>query len=510
MEHGSNISNRNEGTYIVPFAANCRDISEYVVLYSKYTEIQDKYLTIRDVMPDMMLRIDNKGLLKDCFIPDGFVTFLEGGGSGDETIYDVLPPHLALKFMRHVGKALESKERLFFEYRVSVGGSIKYREVRILPCNNNEEVIALVRDITERYAMEKRLRELSVRDPLTGLYNRSFLEERMRHLQDGRYSPIGVIVCDVDGLKLINDSLGHITGDIHLRVVAGILKKCFRKRDIVARIGGDEFAVILRNCTEDDLEQGCLRIRQAAISQYSMEKAIPLTISVGCALSGRGPVDLEDLFQQADNKMYREKLHSSQSTRSAIVEIVTRLLEARDFITQGHGERMEQLLVQFGTSLQLPAGKLSELRLLAKFHDIGKVGIPDHILFKQGPLNNEEFEQIKRHSEIGYRIAKSSLDLCPIADHVLKHHEWWNGCGYPLGLKGKGIPLECRILSIVDAYDAMTNDRPYRKAMPIETALLELENGAGVQFDPELVPQFIQMLQTRQTLLGNQRFGPQV
>jgi len=134
------------------------------------------------------------------------------------------------------------------------------------------------------------------------------------------------------------------------------------------------------------------------------------------------------------------------------------------------------------------------MRLLAQFHDIGKVGIPDRILFKPGPLTPQEIEEMRKHCEIGHRIALSAPDLVPIADWILKHHEWWNGQGYPLGLKGEEIPLECRILSIVDAYDAMTNNRPYRKALPHQVAMEELIKCSGTQFEPHLVQELVRKL----------------
>ena len=148
------------------------------------------------------------------------------------------------------------------------------------------------------------------------------------------------------------------------------------------------------------------------------------------------------------------------------------------------------MIVELAQNVGLSDSRLSDLRLFGHFHDVGKVGIPDEILFKPGRLNQEEFEIMKRHCEIGYRIAQSSGDLAPIADWILKHQEWWNGQGYPLGIKAEAIPLPCRILSIVDAYDAMTNDRPYRKAMFHKDAIAELERCAGTQFDPELVKAF--------------------
>jgi HD-GYP domain-containing protein (c-di-GMP phosphodiesterase class II) len=170
------------------------------------------------------------------------------------------------------------------------------------------------------------------------------------------------------------------------------------------------------------------------------------------------------------------------------------MLEARDFITEGHASRMEELAVNLALAIGMQEKDISDIRLLAQFHDIGKVGIPDHILFKPSKLDNEEFEIMKRHTEIGHRIAESSADLMPIAGSILKHHEYWDGKGYPFGIRGEEIPIECRILSIVDAYDAMTNDRPYRKAMTKEAALNELKRCSGTQFDPLLVEEFLKLM----------------
>lgn len=203
---------------------------------------------------------------------------------------------------------------------------------------------------------------------------------------------------------------------------------------------------------------------------------------------------MREVFKAADDNMYREKLHSSHSTRSAIVQTLAKAMEVRDFITDGHADRLQDAVVELALAVGVAESKLSDLRLLGRFHDIGKVGIPDHILFKPSRLDDSEFEIMKRHCEIGFRIAQASAELAPIADWILKHQEWWDGRGYPLGLKGEDIPIACRILAIADAYDAMTNDRPYRGAMSHDEAVAELESCAGTQFDPELVKVFKQII----------------
>jgi len=148
------------------------------------------------------------------------------------------------------------------------------------------------------------------------------------------------------------------------------------------------------------------------------------------------------------------------------------------------------------TLIGLPESTTADLSLLAKFHDIGKVGISDAILLKEGPFTPEEWAEMKRHCEIGYRIALSAADLVPIADWILKHHEWWDGQGYPLGIKGEEIPVECRLLAIANAYEALTSARTYRRTCSHWEAVAELRRCAGTQFDPELLEMFIRMLET--------------
>lgn len=378
-------------------------------------------------------------------------------------------------------------------------GHIVWLELFRVPIYNSDgrlvAIQGIARDINERKNIEKRLLYLSQRDHITGLYNRRFFEEEMHRLENCKDQTIGFIMIDLDGLKLVNDTFGHKAGDQVLIAISNILSACFREEGQVARIGGDEFAVLLTDCTREDIEAYCRVIKQS-IKEYAINYPdFPfLSISIGYALREQDSKTMSQLFTEADNNMYREKLHRKLSSRSSIVNALMKAIEERDFITEGHSERIKYLIEKTGQRLGLSASNIYDLRLLAQFHDIGKVGIPDRILFKPGPLTSEERREMERHSEIGYRIAQSAPELLPIADWILKHHEWWNGKGYPLGLEGEDIPLECRILAIVDAYDAMNNDRPYRKALPHHVIMEELKRCAGIQFDPKLVDLMLKII----------------
>jgi diguanylate cyclase (GGDEF)-like protein/PAS domain S-box-containing protein len=443
-------------------------------------------------IPDLMFLFSSTGVILD-YKPGPEPLLVAPELFLGRTIPEVFPPELLDLTLQHLQRTLETRMVQVFEYQITVKDKTDYFEARLSP-SGNDEVLAICRNITERTLMESQLKHLSLHDALTGLYNRAFFEEEMRRLEKQRESTAGLLICDVDGLKIVNDSLGHDAGDEILKNVANILRQSFRGSDVIARIGGDEFVVLLNTNSAKIFDNACRRIKYH-VAAYNNKRTMPISLSIGFALSHQSPPDMNSLFKEADNNMYREKLHQKLSARSAIVKGLIKALEARDFITEGHGDRLQAMVEAFARKIGLPERHLADLRLFAHFHDIGKVGIPDTILFKPAPLNDEEWKIMKQHCEIGHRIAMSTPDLAPIASWILKHQEWWNGKGYPLGIKGEAIPLECRLLSITDAFDAMTNDRPYRKAATESVALAELRRCAGSQFDPFLVDQFICLIE---------------
>ncbi len=409
---------------------------------------------------------------------------------------DIEQPVIAAQVPLIDHKLRQQKHALFEAvHRTRTGAEIPVEvNAHLFSLYGQATVLSVARDITERKVLEEKLRFITMHDSLTGLYNRAYFDEEVRRLEAARELRVGIVGCDVDGLKLINDSMGHQAGDELLRAAGTAIASAVREGDFVARVGGDEFVVLLYNIDSPGVKKVMDRIRTAIAKQNKQAPGLPLSISLGCAVATEETKDIHQLLKEADDHMYREKLHHSKSARSMLVHGLKKALEARDFITDGHGERLIELIDRLGLALGLEERDMAELRLLAQFHDFGKVGVPDRILFKPGRLTEEEYAEMQRHSEIGHRIAQSVPDLCPIADRILKHHEWWNGQGYPLGLVGEDIPLECRILSIADAYDAMTSDRPYRKAMAPEEALKELERFKGRQFDPMLVDKFVNVL----------------
>lgn len=350
---------------------------------------------------------------------------------------------------------------------------------------------------TELQKSEKQTEYLSFNDSLTGLLNRAYFEYELDRLNKNfaNYFPVSVITVDVDGLKIVNDTFGHKAGDELLKTVAQILSSVVKKGDIAARIGGDEFCLLLPNVER----QECWERKESIVrltNKYNLNASrVPLSLSIGSATSDEeNGENIFETYQRAENNMYNYKLSQSVSSKSKVIDILLAALSERDFIAQGHAERLMVMAEKMAVELSLSDESKRALILLAKVHDVGKVGIPDKILFKTEELTSEEYEIMKEHVQVGYNIANRSKELSFIAELILHHHERWDGSGYPSGMKGEEIPLECRILSILDAYDAMTNERSYHRGIKKEDALQELKRCAGTQFEPYLVEKFTKII----------------
>lgn len=353
----------------------------------------------------------------------------------------------------------------------------------------------LEEEMLEREQAEENLRYISQHDQLTGLYNRSFFEENIKNFSSPEFFPVCIMICDVDGLKFINDTLGHNEGDKLLMLAAYTIKKCCPKKSIVSRIGGDEFAVLIPNCPELEGEK-ILKCIEESVARYTLKnEKLPLNISAGVAAAKAKDTSLRDVFKDADDNMYRQKLSHRQSIRNTIVQTLVRTLENRGVINEELIGRLEGYAKRFAVQLGLSEKETIDLCLLVKYHNIGAIGVPDKVYFKPEPLTPEEREIVKQHSEIGCRIAQSSPELMHLSDCILKHHEWWDGNGYPLGLKGEDIPLLSRILAVIGAYVSMISGSPYREALSSGDAIDELKKYAGIQFDERLVNAFTEMIE---------------
>lgn len=406
--------------------------------------------------------------------------------SADESISEVLRDYLTMLETGSVSTEAKYKHK---------DGSIRWWKIDAVKISENR-YLGFAIDTTFKKQAEEVLKFQSIRDYLTGLYNRRHYETELKQLDTEKNLPLSVISGDINGLKLVNDAFGHAVGDSLIVECAKIIESCCRPGDVLARIGGDEFGIIMPN-TDSDTAYKVMKNIQEALEKFDGEANIKThqhSVSLGYATKESADEDIREILRTAEDHMYRRKLLETNSVHSTIVSSIKATLFEKSNETEEHAERLVVLSKSIGMELGLAQAELDKLELLATLHDIGKVGINDYILTKPDKLTESEWVEMKRHPEIGYRIAVTSPELVTVAEGILCHHEWWNGCGYPKGICGEEIPLLSRIISVVDAYDAMTHDRPYRKGMEPHVALEVIQKNAGTQFDPEIVGIFVDLM----------------
>jgi len=362
----------------------------------------------------------------------------------------------------------------------------------------NGEIVGVVlvfKDCSERKKKQEEILYLSYRDQLTGLYNRRYFEDKLRELDVESNLPITLIMADVNGLKLVNDSFGHGFGDELLKKAADVMRKGCRSTDVVARLGGDEFVAILTKTDSQQSEQIIKRINAIALKEKV--GAIDISISFGYETKKIIEENIQDIFKNAEDYMYRHKLYESSSIRNRTIDLIMNTLYEKSNREMLHSKRVSEICGAIAVKMNLDKDKVNQIKIAGLMHDIGKMGIDENILNKPQGLSDEEYKIIKRHPEIGYRILSSSNDFSEIAEYVLKHHERWDGNGYPGGFKGEEISLQARIIAVADAFDAMTSDRPYRKGLSVSEAIAEIKRCSGTQFDSNIAGIFVDMILTQ-------------
>lgn len=364
----------------------------------------------------------------------------------------------------------------------------KYFQLSIFSPKKNQFAV-IIDDVSIKKADEERIKYLSSHDFLTGLKNRTSYESDLLTLDTESSLPLSFVIADINGLKLANDAFGHKVGDAIIIAIADILKQYVRESDSLSRIGGDEF-VILMPRTEQKVAQQTLQKLAKHIEKIVVH-SVDISVSFGVATKTKRDEKVEEIMKAAEREMYSQKLYEVSSNRSKTITTILNTLYVKNPREERHTARVSILCELFGKALNFRKDEVALLKTMGNLHDIGKIGIDSSILNKPDALTEEEFQEVKRHPEIGYRILSSTPEYLDIANDILYHHERVDGTGYPKGLKGNDIPYRSRIISICDAYDAMTSYRTYKRIMTPQDAIAELQKNKGKQFDAKLVDVFI-------------------
>jgi diguanylate cyclase (GGDEF)-like protein len=351
-------------------------------------------------------------------------------------------------------------------------------------------VAVFIQDVSDRKQYEQSILYLSYKDPLTNLNNRRYYTEEMIRLDDPKFYPFTLISGDINGLKLMNDAFGHDAGDLLLCTVADEFIKVFKDESRISRVGGDEFIILLPN-TDKTQAESLIEKFKTNIEKYQIY-GTKISISFGFSTKTIDQPNI-NMLKTAEDDMYTRKLFEFSSHRNETIKTIIHTLHEKNPREEQHSNRVSQICRSIGELLGMKKDELNLLEAISNLHDIGKIAIDEAILNKPGRLDPSEWEIIKRHPEIGYRILSSSSEYSEIAEDILCHHERYDGKGYPRGIQAEDIPLRARIISIADAYDAMVSERPYRKPMTHEEAVSEILINKGTQFDPKLVDSFMRL-----------------
>lgn len=496
----SKVFHRESNALLTKFIVIIQDISKEVENEHNLKEASVFLTTLLDSIPDIIFYKSNNGLYLGCNSAFEKASGLSKDlvkGKNDFEIYD---GNTAQRYIDSDREVLNGTNQVRTEETVSYpnGDNIITETLKTRYLNTEGEIAGLIgisRDITERKKEQERIEFLYAHDVMTGLYNRMYFDNELDRIDSIQELPYSLISVDIDSLKLANDLFGHKTGDKLIIKTGDLLRKCCGN-GIVARLGGDEFSVLLPGVDEAELKNivNCINSELDEQKKQSDEASALLSISWGYATKNRPEQTIAEITNTAEENMYRRKLLKHQSIRSTLLSTIKELLFSKGNENKEHADRIASLANMLGKELNLNESDMDSLELMATLHDIGKIGIANHVLLKPGALDDAEWMEIKKHPEIGYRIALTIPELQGISEYILCHHERWDGKGYPQGLTGTDIPYISRLISVIDAFDAMTEDRVYRKAMTKEEALREILAHAGTQFDPGIARSFVKCI----------------
>ena len=395
-------------------------------------------------------------------------------------------------------KALNQSQQFYTLPQRLKDGEIRMVDIFSSPIQYEDKTIlfSIIFDVTEKEQAMEEIKYLAYHDHLKGVYNRRYFEESFEKLNKQSHQPLAIIIGDINGLKMVNDSYGHLGGDALIQAAIKEIQTLIPLHSMLARIGGDEFAILIHNTNEQDV------LNLTNLLEKELEKQIEvqvketmqlyLSVSFGYGIQKDGNESLDDIVKEAENHIYRRKHYHHKSIRSHMIKAMMSTLFQKSERELHHSQRVGVYSELLARRLGWDLDRLNRIKAAGSLHDIGKIGIAEAILNKPGPLDDSEWELLKQHPLKSARILEEIEEYRDITKFVASHHERWDGKGYPYGWKEDDIPLEARIIAIADAYDAMTHYRTYRAAMTQEEAIKEIIRCAGTQFDPMLAKLFVE------------------
>ncbi len=396
-------------------------------------------------------------------------------------------------WLQRYGYVLKSKKSIsFIEYATYVK---RYISVQVYYLKE-DEVAVIVEDISERKATEEQMQYLSTHDQMTQLENRQQLNNYLNNLVFKAEDKPTLILFDINSLTIFNEAYGYEVGDQIIKDVANILANYVTDDIHAYRMDGDGFAIVMM-ARDIDIDAFIDKIKHEM--QEIHHQNISVSIATAYTMCTRQKIIASEFIKKAEKKLTEEKLVEEKSHQNNAVKAILATLTTKYEDERIHSKRVSKFCEIFAEKLGLSDTDTQILKLAGMTHDIGKIAIPDEILHKPAKLNDEEYEIMKTHAEIGYKILDSAKENNRIALTARHHHERYDGRGYPDGLKGEEIPLFSRIISVLDAYEAMTSNRVYRQAMSQSYAISELKKYSGTQFDPKMVEIFLEMLKDMKT-----------
>ena len=427
--------------------------------------------------------------------------------------YALMPALAALTVYTHIHRGDET-----LEPGVYIGAGLLVVLVLVRQAAAIQRLIADLKErITELEEARGHLTALAEQDALTGLFNHRVFHRCLREEAEDavrRGLPLTIALIDLNNFKFFNDAYGHLAGDDVLRQVAAALQTGCRPGDTLARFGGDEFALLLPGAGQDEAGRLARRLQSSldVLAYYPAghDVAIPLQLSVGAAVFPEERASCLDALALADARLYQAKTGGSDNDQVqrlrtdfsqhldgfSMLDALVAAVDNKDRYTGRHSEDVMTFSLQIVEALKMDADTQHTVAVAALLHDLGKIGVPDAILRKPGHLTEEEYAAVRLHPVMGAIIVEAVPGFEETLDAVRFHHERWDGGGYPEGRRGEETPLIARVMAVADSFSAMTTDRPYRKGMTEDKALVEIMRGAGTQFDPQIAQLFVSVRQS--------------